>query len=262
MRELRFRYAMELRFSEPVQEHRFTLRCFPQSGPRQSIGPTALRLFPEVSVAWGGDGFGNVWAYGCVSPPHDRFSVEIAGSAVTGSAEREEALPPWREGRFRQQTALTRPGPAITAFHSALDLSGPPLERACAAMDALWRSFRYVPGSTDIHTTAEQAMAQGMGVCQDYAHILLSLCRLEGIPCRYAAGLLPGEGESHAWVDIYDGGCWTALDPTHDGRALDGYIRFSTGQDSAACSISRGIFRGFARQEQTIHAWVSEEEEL
>ena len=109
---------------------------------------------------------------------------------------------------------------------------------------------------------AEQAMAQGMGVCQDYAHILLSLCRLEGIPCRYAAGLLPGEGESHAWVDIYDGGCWTALDPTHDRRALDGYIRFSTGQDSAACSISRGIFRGFARQEQTIHAWVSEEEEL
>ncbi len=262
MKTLRFHYFMELRFSEPVREHRFTLKCFPQSGQRQRISELETQITPKESLSHGRDSFGNACVYGFALQPHRRFSVEVSGMAETGLAAREEAGEAHRAARFKYQTELTRPGPVITAFHDGLELSGSNLDRATACMNALYGRFRYVSGSTGICTTAEQAMAQGMGVCQDYAHILLSLCRLEGIPCRYIAGLLPGEGESHAWTEVYDGGGWVALDPTHNRRAEEGYIQFSAGRDSGDCSINRGVFTGQARQYQTIRAWAREPEEI
>lgn len=262
MSSLRFRYFMELRFSEPVREHRFTLRCFPQSGRRQTIEDLNIEIIPKESLSQGRDSFGNVCVYGYAVQPHQRFSVEVTGMARTGLAPDEEAGAPHQVSRFKYHTALTRPGPAISAFYSGLPLPvrGSAPERAAACMDALYGRFRYVSGATGVCTTAEQAMAQGAGVCQDYAHILISLCRMDGIPCRYVAGLLPGEGESHAWMEIYHEGRWVALDPTHNRPAGEGYIQFSAGRDSADCSINRGIFLGQARQFQTVRAWAGEEE--
>lgn len=260
MRSLRFRYFMELRFSQPVWEHRFTLKCFPKSSQRQTVQDLDIHITPEESLSRGEDSSGNLCVCGCVVQPHERFSVEVRGTALTGLASGEAAGAAHRTARFKYHTPLTAPGPAITALHSGLSLYGSGLDRALACMHALYGRFRYVSGATGVRTTAEQALAQGIGVCQDYAHILLSLCRLEGIPCRYAAGLLPGEGESHAWVDVYHDGQWVALDPTHDRLAGEGYIQFSAGRDSTDCSINRGIFQGQARQFQTIQAWVGEEE--
>lgn len=261
MRTLRFHYFMELRFSQPVWNHRFTLKCFPRSGWRQEVEDLEVRAAPEAALTYGRDGCGNTYAFGCAVQPHQRFSVAVRGTARTGLAGRGEPVPPHLAARFKYQTPFTLPGPAVTAFHDGLSLSGSNLERAAACMDALHGRFRYVSGTTGILTTAEQALAQGRGVCQDYAHILLSLCRMEGIPCRYIAGLLPGEGESHAWTEIYEDGYWTALDPTHNCLAADGYIQFSAGRDSGGCSINRGIFTGAARQFQTVRAWAGEGEE-
>lgn len=261
MKTLRFRYFMELQFSEPVREHRFTLRCFPQNTQRQKIEDLQVQIMPNESLSKGMDSFGNLCIYGYAVHPHQQFSVEVTGRAHTGLTASEAAGEPYQVALFKYQTNLTRPGPAISSFHAGLHLSGSYMERGVACMNALYERFRYVAGATGICTTAEQAMSQGVGVCQDYAHILLSLCRMEGIPCRYAAGLLPGEGQSHAWTEIYDNGCWMALDPTHNRPAENGYIQFSAGRDSADCSINRGIFSGQARQFQTIRAWAGEEEE-
>lgn len=261
MRTLRFRYFMELRFSQPVWNHRFTLRCFPRSGRRQAVEDMDVRIDPETALTYGRDALGGVYAYGCAARPHRRFAVTVRGTAHTGLAGSEEACPPHQAARFKYHTPFTRPGPALTAFHDSLSLSGSNLERAESCMNALHSRFRYVSGATGVLTTAEQAMAQGRGVCQDYAHILLSLCRMEGIPCRYIAGLLPGEGESHAWTEIYEDGRWIALDPTHNCPAGEGYIQFSAGRDSAGCSINRGVFNGPARQFQTVQAWAGEGEE-
>lgn len=260
MKILRFRYFMELRFSEPVRGHHFTLRCFPQSGRRQRIEELNTRIIPKESLSKGKDSFGNVCVYGCAVRPHRRFLVEVAGMARTGLAPDEEAGASHLAARFKYQTDLTRPGTALLAFRQELTRTGTNLERASAFMDALHGRFRYVAGTTGVNTGAEQAMAQGMGVCQDYAHLLISLCRMDGIPCRYVAGLLPGEGESHAWTEIYQEGRWIALDPTHNRLAGEGYIQFSVGRDSADCSINRGIFLGQARQFQTVRAWAGEEE--
>lgn len=298
MKTLRFCYFMELRFSEPVREHRFTLRCFPESGRRQTIEDLCVQIVPQESLSQGRDSCGNVYVYGYAAKPHRHFSVEVSGTAHTGLAPDEEAGASHQAARFKYQTDLTRPGPALSAFWleetrigrkleqmrvernleqtqigrkleqtwtgANLDWTGTGtnLERAAAWMDTLFGRFRYAAGTTGVRTTAEQAMAQGMGVCQDYAHILLSLCRMDGIPCRYVAGLLPGEGESHAWTEIYQEGRWIALDPTHNRLAGEGYIRFCAGRDSADCSINRGVFLGQARQFQTVRVWAGEEETI
>ena len=88
-------------------------------------------------------------------------------------------------------------------------------------------------------------MKQRKGVCQDFAHLMLSIMRLEGIPSRYVSGLADGEGESHAWLESFIDGEWVGFDPTHDCVTKDKpYIAFSIGRDYLDCSPNRGVFRG------------------
>lgn len=116
----------------------------------------------------------------------------------------------------------------------------------------------YQPGITNVHTNAEEAFVLGQGVCQDYAHIYLSLLRLDGIAARYVVGMMMGEGASHAWVEVNCKGYWYGFDPTNDLLVNEGYIKISHGRDYADCIVNRGIFRGKAQQEQKIAVSVKE----
>ena len=68
-------------------------------------------------------------------------------------------------------------------------------------------------------------MKLGKGVCQDYSHILIALCRKYKIPARYVVGMIIGEGATHAWVEVYYDGCWYGLDPTHNKEVDDYFIK-------------------------------------
>src|ERR1019366_7671892 len=94
---------------------------------------------------------------------------------------------------------------------------------------------------TGVKTTAAAALALGQGVCQDYAHVMLSLCRLLGIPARYVSGHLVGEGGTHAWVEVLvaapavpglpAAAAVVALDPTHDREVGENYLTIAIGRD-------------------------------
>ena len=75
-----------------------------------------------------------------------------------------------------------------------------------------------------METTAAEVLERKEGVCQDFAHLMIALCRQRGIPARYVNGFLVGEGETHAWVEIFDGYNWLGFDPTHNCRISDGFI--------------------------------------
>ena len=100
-------------------------------------------------------------------------------------------------------------------------------------------------------------MEKGAGVCQDYAHIFLSLLRLKGIPARYVTGMLRGEGESHAWVELALGEYWYGLDPTNDCVVAGEHVRIACGRDYRDCRISQGVFYGGARQTQQVSVSVN-----
>lgn len=259
MKELHFDYHMKLSFDSPVEKHRFTLKCIPRSSQRQEITEIEADIFPREFLSASEDSFGNSCIYGYSEGKHDHFYARVTGKARTGLSPWESAREEHRIGIYKYQTDYTRPGPALLAFAGTFSFAPgmSAFEKADAFMRRLHGSFQYVQGATDIHTTAEQAMALGQGVCQDYSHILLSLCRMEKIPARYVVGMLMGEGLSHAWVEVCSEGRWYALDPTNNLIVDDQHIRISKGRDYSDCIINQGIFTGLAAQKQEVSVTVT-----
>lgn len=242
-----------MNLSEPVTEHQFSLRCFPQDNERQRILSLQTEVSPVTKLQYATDWAGNREAHGVVVEPHQAFTVLVTGQAETGAgifeSYRTEVL-----RNYQYPTPLTAPGQALREFLTQLHLEAEngPYPKALKIMRELHRALVYRPGKTDVATTAEEAFAAGQGVCQDYAHSMVALCRAAGLPCKYIAGLMQGEGESHAWVEVLCRGYWYGFDPTNDLLVCDGYLKFSEGRDFTDCTISKGSFRGTAKQTQTV----------
>ena len=132
------------------------------------------------------------------------------------------------------------------------------LDQAVALSTWVYQHMRYQPGLTQTNTTAAEALALGQGVCQDYAHILLALCRAAQIPARYVNGFMEGEGATHAWVEVYDQAAWWGIDPTNNRQIEWGYIKLSHGRDAEDCPVNRGVFTGTATQTAEIRVIVEE----
>jgi transglutaminase-like putative cysteine protease len=126
-----------------------------------------------------------------------------------------------------------------------------------AFMGALRGSIKYVKGVTDVHTNADQVLDLASGVCQDFTHVMLALCRSQDIAARYVSGYLyqPGDGTSdeaasHAWVDVFvPNQGWISLDPTHNSLQTPFYVRVAVGRDYGDVSPTRGVYRGQAKEE-------------
>lgn len=263
MKKLKFDYQMKLQFSSPVTEHRFQLRCIPASGPRQQIVDVEMSLEPAVGLEKLVDSFDSVVVCGYIPEPHDVFSYRVSGIAFVDTENtKSEPFKPL----YRFDSALTVPGPCIErliatcrARIAALPPDAVPVERASAVMDEVYRAFVYAPAATTIRTTAEEALAQGRGVCQDYAHVMLAACRHVGVAARYIAGMLDGEGATHAWVEVFQDGRWVGLDPTHNRLADDNYITIAHGRDYRDCMLDIGVFSGGqVKQTQWVNVSVHE----
>lgn len=96
------------------------------------------------------------------------------------------------------------------------------------------------------YTTAAEALSVGQGLCQDYAHLMLAICRAAGLPARYVSGHMLGEGGSHAWVEVFlptQGGLTAfAIDPTNRRQPHLGYGTVAVGRDYHDVSPTSGSF--------------------
>ncbi len=246
MTELEFSFKAALDFSAPVTEHQFTLHCLPAPDEVQTIEAVQLQLDPAVPYIVRQDGFGGLTVCGSCRAPHSRFAYQARGLARVDLRRRVPAAP---HPIYRQPTALTAPDGAVRALWESLPLAGlDPAQTAERLNAAAASALVYTPGVTSNDTTAGQALALGRGVCQDYAHLLLALARLSGIPARYCMGLIPGEGATHAWAELAMPEGWVGYDPTHCCRTGETYLRFACGRDAAGCPAEKGVFRGGAAQ--------------
>ena len=104
-----------------------------------------------------------------------------------------------------------------------------------------------------MHSSGLDALREGKGVCQDFAHLTLVLLRGMGIPARYVSGYLhPNrkavigdtvDGQSHAWIQAWTGGWWN-YDPTNDSEINEQYISVGVGRNYADVSPLKGIYSG------------------
>jgi hypothetical protein len=248
-----------MRFSSPASKHRFSLKITPPDDSRQKIRQFSPQIEPAAMVWQTHDGFGNKVLSGCIDTAHDFFRFGIEGSAeVSGEPY---TVCNQHIGVLLYHTDLTRPGDKLIDFYNNVKQSAPDasvpdniLPRILHFSNAVNQCLRYERGITANSTTAQDAFNCGAGVCQDYAHILLALLRMDKIPCRYIAGLASDYGETHAWVEAQvTKEQFCGIDPTRNKLIDTHYIALSRGRDFKDCSVERGIFKGVCRGTQTIN---------
>ncbi len=254
MKRFFYNYQTIIHFDSPVNSHFFRLRCMPCVNTCQQAGKRELFVHPADYVTYGADAWGNPIQYGNRMEPHDSFVYVSSGEA---------RITPYRiptdgfEEVFKVASPLTAVSPAMKAFAEGGEGKSP-LEYALWLSGKIHTYMNYTPGSTQILTPARKAFDQRQGVCQDYAHILIALCRMRHIPVRYVNGFIPGVGATHAWVEVLEKGYWWGVDPTNDRLAEYGYIKLSHGRDVSDCPVNRGIFTGITRQQTEIRVIVEE----
>ena len=256
---LHFSYEMQDGFSQNVRDHHFSLMCIPRDTNRQRVIETNVAISPCSYKAEDTDFFGNRIIYGEAIDPHDSFSVKISGTVETGLAP-EEHRDTEQNVIFGLRTPLTAPGEKLRALYAELEKEAPAAvyDRAVYYMNAVGRLMEYVPGSTSVLTGAEGAAREGRGVCQDYAHILISLLRMAGIPARYCVGMMTGEGASHAWAEAFCRGYWYGFDPVNGLLVDSSYIKLSHGRDYTDCIVNKGVFRGSCIENKTVSVSVAQ----
>jgi transglutaminase-like putative cysteine protease len=174
--------------------------------------------------------------------------------------EAPENLSPMQEHVFRAESART-PFSGVDALGWTIGEEGYSWTSVEALLSWIPQRFLYQVGMTDAETTLEQFVAQGAGVCQDFAHLYLTLLRRWGWPARYVSGYFFSaeasadriEAEAmHAWVEVYrEQSGWIALDATAGTYADDRYIPVAYGRDYSDVSPVRGMLQGGTQQVQT-----------
>jgi transglutaminase-like putative cysteine protease len=209
------------------------------------------------------DTFGNVVLD--LSLEHVEREVEFTTWAVV---EREAAVDGTDtpdaiafDQRFAEPSRLTRTDDALRAVADELRGTGlQSVELADQISHRVFEHFEYRLGVTAVTTPAAEAWAAAIGVCQDYAHCMLALCRLCGLPARYVSGHVLGEGGTHAWVEVLvrhpqdeDALRAVPIDPTHDRRAGLRYITVAVGRDYYDVPPTSGTFDAPYGGELTTH---------
>jgi transglutaminase-like putative cysteine protease len=249
-----FRYE----YPEPIRDLNHRLVVIPP----ERFGDQR-RLWHDVSVRLDGarlesrsDRFGNMIVN--VFAPRVLDAIEFVAEV---SVERRVAEPNrlrdgWlADGYLLEPSALTEADDRL--LRAADDLAaaaewGLPL--ADRINDWVYQSMTYRWGATGVRTTAAQALEVGAGVCQDYAHVMLALCRASGLPSRYVSGHLLGQGGTHAWVEVVlptNDGTGEAIahtfDPTHASRGGLGYVTVAIGGDYSDVAPTSGTYISGAR---------------
>lgn len=260
MTKLHFDYYMRIDYSEEVATCNYTIKCIPMQNLRQIPTDIKIELSPPSKYCLGKDGLKNNQIYGRNELPHKMFYYHITGNAEVGLCSYDEVENSDISMVFKHPHGLNKAGNKITEYFNKLQLKDidSDYDKAVYVMNKFYEDYDYQPLTTDLNTTAEEAFAQGHGVCQDFAHIFIAIMHLANIPARYVTGLIVGEGQSHAWVEILVDGKWYGLDPTNNKKVLNEHIKLGVGRDARDCMINRGIMHGGGLHTQTVKVSVEE----
>lgn len=253
---MRFRidHTTTFTYDQLISEAYSEMRLKPLDSDGQRCLTFTLTTEPRDEVLQYTDRFGNDVRHFDVLQPHQQLKVVASSEVLTTAtfASDQSSLPLLDEFDFLSATHYAPLSTSLLEFAAAHANNGDTFEDALTLMHAIYSTLTYEKGATDVTTTAEQALALGRGVCQDFAHILLAACRGRHIPARYVSGYLYNNGRtaaSHAWVDVFTGKRgWVSLDPTHDRKQNDYYVRVATGRDYADVPPTRGVFKGNAKE--------------
>jgi transglutaminase-like putative cysteine protease len=267
-------------YAQPVRECFNEARLQPTWADGQVCRSFLLKVLPPTRLTHYRDFHLNIVHLFEVTEPHSSLTVE-ATSVVDTTSERvlAEDLPTTplalmadcagldRCYDFLQASAYVEVSAAV--WRLALDLTDGVTDAwraAQAVMRHVHHEFTYDPDATHVHTHMADALQHRRGVCQDFAHVMIGLCRALKIPARYASGYLyngpaehlRGAQASHAWVEVYLPGLgWRGLDPTNNRQPDEHYVKIGVGRDYADVSPLRGTYRGMGGHRMTVGVQIA-----
>lgn len=275
---MRFRvtHRTEYAYRAPASDSFAELRVWPRDTKTQKVLQRQLTLEPRVPVDNYVDYFGNHVEFFSVPFRHQRLAVEATAEVETRPPLdlREPLEVTVAEARqiahsqmcqlfdFMQSSDTVPLGEVLAPIKHRFFKPGAPLGEALAELNGwIHREFAYQPGVTDISTPLGKVIKQRRGVCQDFAHLMLSLIRTAGLPGRYVSGYiehfdpektdvkLVGAAASHAWVEVgLPGGEWYGLDPTNNQPAGERHVVTAVGRDYHDVAPMRGTYKGVLDQ--------------
>jgi transglutaminase-like putative cysteine protease len=225
-----------------------------------------LRLEPTATPQEYSDFYGNTIHYFDIADAHTKLVVEAQSLVQTTPNDDRPRVPSVSSSDLERSAEREMFAEFYTSSHyvplevelwreaqdALVEGRADVWNEVCRLGRHIYRTFAYRPKTTGVNTRANDALKLRMGVCQDFAHVHLGLCRSLGIPARYVSGYFfnttrrPREIEaSHAWIEAYVPGFgWAAFDATHDRPADDRYVKVAVGRDYADIRPINGTYRG------------------
>ncbi|BBA89197.1 MULTISPECIES: transglutaminase family protein [Mycobacterium] len=252
-------YAYEAPVTASFNEARLT----PRSNSRQSVILNRVETIPATRSYRYVDYWGTAVTAFDLHAPHTELTVTSSSVVETERPEPPEAKVTWEElesmaviDRFDEvlrPTSYTPTSKRVAAVGRRIRKYHDPVEAVVAAARWARSELDYLPGTTGVHSSGLDALEQGKGVCQDFAHLSLIVLRGMGIPARYVSGYLHPKrnavvgksvaGRSHAWIQAWTGGWWH-YDPTNDTEISEQYISVGAGRDYSDVPPLKGIYSG------------------
>jgi transglutaminase-like putative cysteine protease len=275
------RHITKFCYAPAVRESVMEVRMQPRTDFRQRCLSFSLNVDPRANVMVYRDFYGNTVHNFDIPERHQ--SIEVSAQAIvdvlptrgTNSASVED----WDEldrrvaqtdyWEMMMPSRFATPTPLLEDLAQELDLRrrGNPLDLLRELNARLYEKFDYAPNTTAVDSPIDDALQTRQGVCQDFAHIMITLVRQLRIPCRYVSGYLFHEdksmdrspaGATHAWVEAYLGELgWVAFDPTNNLEGCDRHVRVALGRDYADVPPTRGVHKGEAESELSVLVTVT-----
>ena len=277
-------------YASPVAHARHVLRLTPVPRDSQRVQLAALQILPEPRHRREGlDFFGNRLTWIDIEEPHDMLTVKLAARvAIDEAAEpAPRSTPPWEDVRelafaagdigplspahFLFPSRMVSLDPEIRDYvRVSFPSRRPILDAAIELIRRLKTDITYEIGATTVTTMPPMSFALRRGVCQDFAHIMISGLRGIGLPAAYVSGYLrsaprtdtarlQGSEAMHAWVLLWCGpaASWIGLDPTNAILAKDDHVTLAVGRDYTDVAPVDGVILGSGGQRMEVSVSVT-----
>jgi len=260
-------------YTSAVRDSFNDVRLQPMPIPEQKVESFLLRVLPAARLTHFKDFYSNWVNHFEISEPHSYLMIEAQSRVITLPPP---ALPAEKLCSFEKMRAAPNIERCFDYLLASrfVELSPEAWKLAVDAthgMDDAWQAvlalmsfvhgyLKYESFSTHVHTHMAEVMKDRRGVCQDFAHLLIGLCRTLKIPARYISGYLATEAASatHAWVEVFiPGHGWRGLDPTHNCQIGETYVKLGNGRDYSDVPPISGNYRGTLERKMTVEVKIT-----
>lgn len=278
-RRLRIEHRTGYKYQADVSASFNEVRMTPLNTRRQFVLNHQLHINPGASVSQYVDYWGSIVHNFDVHDAHTMLEVVSVSTVDTEPVHHQGPGITWEELQaqsvqdrlceYLESTSLV----TLKNFKDQravivkeMKAAATPADAMQIALASVQARITYSTGATNVWTTADQAWAQGSGVCQDYTQTMLSLLRASGIPARYVSGYLHNEhaqvglteiAESHAWVEYWNGD-WEAIDPTNNRTVSNSHVIVARGRDYNDVAPLKGIYAGGQSETLGVEVHITE----